>query len=60
MGELSVEDEVFDSPDEEDFDTTEEYDEANELYWEEQFDKRTDLRDSCIEYLTEEYANEED
>ena len=60
MGELSVEDEVFDSPDEEDFDTTEEYDEANELYWEEQVEKKTDLRDSCIEYLTEEYADEED
>lgn len=60
MGELSVEDEVFDSPDEEDFDTTKAYDEANELYWEEQVDKKTDLRDSCIEYLTEEYADEED
>ena len=60
MGELSMHDEVFDSPEEEDFDTTEAYDEAQENYWELQVEKRTDLRDKSIEYLTHEYANEED
>lgn len=60
MGELCMNDDVFDSPDEDDFDTTEEWDAAYETYWEEQVEKKTDLRDDAIEYLTNEYANEED
>jgi hypothetical protein len=60
MGELCCNDEVYDSPDEDDFDTTEEWDEAYENYWELQVEKKTDLRDDAIEYLTNEYANEED
>jgi hypothetical protein len=57
---LCMNDDVFDSPDEDDFDTTEEWDAAYETYWEEQVEKKTDLRDDAIEYLTNEYANEED
>jgi len=60
MGELSMHDEVFNEPEEEDFDTTEAYEESMENYWELQVEKRTDLRDKSIEYLTNEYANEED
>tara|TARA_S200002703_G_scaffold145744_1_gene140303 strand:+ start:743 stop:1306 length:564 start_codon:yes stop_codon:yes gene_type:complete len=60
MGELSVEDEEFDAPNEDDFDTEELFDEAMDRYWEKQVNKKIDLRDSCIEYLTEEYADEED
>ena len=58
MGELCMNDDVFDSPDEDDFDTTEEWDAAYETYWEEQVEKKTDLRDSAIDYLTEEYKEE--
>ena len=60
MGELCCNDEVFDSPDEEDYDTEEEHDEAMERYWEEQVEKKSDLQQDAIDYLTEEYANEED
>jgi hypothetical protein len=60
MGELCCMDEVFDSPDEENYDTEEEYDEAMDMYWEEQVEKKTDLQQDAINYLTEEYANEED
>ena len=58
MGELAVEDEVFDSPNEDDFDTEGAWDEAYENYWELQVEKKTDLRDSCIDYLTEEYKED--
>ena len=60
MGELCCNDEVFDSPDEDDYDTEEEWDEAYENYWELQVEKKTDLQQDAIDYLTEEYANEED
>ena len=60
MGELCMNDDVFESPDQDDFDTREEWDIAYENYWELQVEKKTDLRDEAIEYLTDEYANEED
>ena len=57
MGELCCEQEEFDSPDEDDFDTEELFDEAMDRYWEEQVEKKTDLQQSAIEYLTEEYKD---
>jgi hypothetical protein len=60
MGELCMNDDIFDQPEEEDFKTEEEYSLALEDYWELQVEKKTDLRDNAIEYLTNEYANEED
>jgi len=57
MGELAVEDAVFESPDEEDFDIEGAWDEAYENYWELQVEKKTELQQKAIDYLTEEYAN---
>ena len=51
---------MFDQPDEEDFDTEEKHSLALEDYWELQVEKKTDMQDEAIEYLTHEYANEED
>ena len=60
MGELAMNDVVFDQPDEEDFDTEEKHSLALEDYWELQVEKKTDMQDEAIEYLTHEYANETD
>ena len=54
-----VEQEEFDSPDEDDFYTEEEHDEAMDRYWEEQVEKKTDLQQIAIDYLTDEYSSEE-
>ena len=58
MGELFFNDDVFDSPDAEDYDTEEEHDEAMDRYWEEQVEKKTDLQQDAIDYLTEEYKED--
>ena len=58
MGELAMNDVVFDQPDEEDFDTEEKHSLALEDYWELQVEKKTDLQEEAITYLTEEYKEE--